>query len=455
MAGRALAAVAAVGVAGAGAAACRSAPSPASDAGMPAFAEVCGPLEDAILGAWALPSGDAWLVGGVEFLPRAFVLHYDGNAFTSFAFSGVGPFRAVWAENPADVWLAGDRFIGDRVSFAHWDGSVWGWTCAPGAGDVHDLWGSGSDAVWAVGATLVPAGDPPGALLLYWNGTEWLDEATTIGGSRALHGVWGAAADDVWAVGDAGTILRYDGSTWSVVASPLTVPLFAVHGSATDDVWAVGGDQGDGALLHFDGQAWSVADTPAEAILRDVWVEPGSSTAVVGDHGLAARYSSPGAAADVLDTGTVRPFTSVAADGAGLWAGGGDPRSVSAARGFVERLGMVPAGCPPEPAPVDAGECAAPPPSCPVAPGSAGAGEACATGRDCECASDLTCVYASCYGEVQCAASHFVCTTPCANDAQCAADFGTGACCARLVLYEVTEYCHPADWPEPGGDVCP
>ena len=49
-----------------------------------------------------------------------------------------------------------------------------------------------------------------------------------------LFGVAGSGADSVMAVGERGTILRYDGTAWSPMASGATQSLFAVWGDSAD-----------------------------------------------------------------------------------------------------------------------------------------------------------------------------------------------------------------------------
>ena len=50
----------------------------------------------------------------------------------------------------------------------------------------------------------------------------------------------GVPASDVFAVGDGGTILHYNGSTWSSMTSGTTNYLRGVWGSSGSDVFAVG-----------------------------------------------------------------------------------------------------------------------------------------------------------------------------------------------------------------------
>ncbi|MFN2115040.1 MAG: hypothetical protein ACK2T6_04945 [Anaerolineae bacterium] len=60
-------------------------------------------------------------------------------------------------------------------------------------------------------------------------------------------------ARDGWAVGDYGTILRWDGQTWSDFASPTHGTLLSVDLANSDVGWAVGGD----GLFRWDGASWT------------------------------------------------------------------------------------------------------------------------------------------------------------------------------------------------------
>jgi len=66
--------------------------------------------------------------------------------------------------------------------------------------------------------------------------------------------VWGSSPTDVWLAGEAGTLLHWNGSTWSETASGTGSALRALGGTSAKDVWAAGLD---GTLLHFDGSSWS------------------------------------------------------------------------------------------------------------------------------------------------------------------------------------------------------
>jgi predicted secreted protein with PEFG-CTERM motif len=61
------------------------------------------------------------------------------------------------------------------------------------------------------------------------------------------------SADDGWAVGDYGTVIRWNGTAWSYVASPTTLPLYSVYMVSADDGWAVGYG---GTIIRWNGTAW-------------------------------------------------------------------------------------------------------------------------------------------------------------------------------------------------------
>ena len=75
-----------------------------------------------------------------------------------------------------------------------------------------------------------------------------------------------------WIVGDRGTILRWNGTSWTSVASPTTRDLFAVHCTAGNACKAVGAG---GTILHWDGASWSLVASGTTADLFAIACEPG------------------------------------------------------------------------------------------------------------------------------------------------------------------------------------
>lgn len=92
----------------------------------------------------------------------------------------------------------------------------------------------------------------------------------------SLNAVRAFSRSDVWAVGDAGTVLHFDGSTWSAVDVPAAVQVNAVWGTGPTNLFAVGDL---GTALHFDGDSWRLVPTRATGSLEgvggadgDVWI---------------------------------------------------------------------------------------------------------------------------------------------------------------------------------------
>ena len=106
--------------------------------------------------------------------------------------------------------------------------------------------------------------------------------------ARYLLGVWGSGPSDVFAVGYSGTILRHDGTKWSVMASGTSERLMAVGGMGAKAVLAVGLK---GTVLRYDGSAWQAVSAGTTRDLYAVWGSPSGVAFVAGDGGTMLRYS--------------------------------------------------------------------------------------------------------------------------------------------------------------------
>jgi hypothetical protein len=160
--------------------------------------------------------------------------------------------------------------------------------------------------VWAVGAYTDGSNTVEHTLVDHWNGRIWSTMRTPntdCGVSNELRSVAASNPNNVWAVGAVTDghgayqplTEHWDGSSWSIVATP-AVPgrdgqLSAVTVIDSADAWAVGSYvSGDGASAapqtlteHWDGRAWAVVPSPNQAGVesslraivatssRDVW----------------------------------------------------------------------------------------------------------------------------------------------------------------------------------------
>ena len=98
------------------------------------------------------------------------------------------------------------------------------------------------------------------------NATAWTAQSSGV--TVSLNGVWGDSGSDVFAVGATGTILRGNGSTWKSMPVPQgTGDLDGVDGTAANNVFAVessGSNSSNGydaTVLRYDGSSWSIRGT--------------------------------------------------------------------------------------------------------------------------------------------------------------------------------------------------
>jgi hypothetical protein len=222
-----------------------------------------------------------------------------------------GALRAVSASSATDAWAVGFTMIARRergTLIEHWNGSAWSVNSldaitgfSAGLNGVVDL---SSNNAWAVGES------GTGGLLEHWNGSAWSpvtlpDPAFTPASGNAISG---DSASDVWVVGSTITssetsapeALHYDGTTWKVVPVPepsqSSGTLSAVTAIAPSNAWAVGEASGAGSAIggstlveHWNGSAWSVVASPT----------PGAYPSL---NGVAARSAN-----DVYAVGTNLP----------------------------------------------------------------------------------------------------------------------------------------------------
>jgi len=87
------------------------------------------------------------------------------------------------------------------------------------------VWASSANDVFVVNTDFI----------LHWNGSAW----RLTGHSWFLHGVWGRSSSDVFAVGINGTIVHYNGRSWTEMNSGTDASLTAISGHG-DKVFAVG-----------------------------------------------------------------------------------------------------------------------------------------------------------------------------------------------------------------------
>jgi hypothetical protein len=238
----------------------------ASWAGVPSGAT------QALRSIWGSSANAAWGVG--DTVPGATlhrVVRYTGSWSTVVAAGSQTTLAGVWGSSASDVWAVGGKSQGGIQTILHFNGSTWSTVAGPSTEYLTGVWGSSATDVWAVGES---------GTIIHYDGGSW---SVALNTGRTLSSVWGSSARDVWAVGGAGALFHSNGTTWSS-QSVGSANLNSVFGSSSIDIWAVGD-----AALHYDGVSWVSVPTGTTAVLSGVWAVNGSAWAV-GRGGTILRY---------------------------------------------------------------------------------------------------------------------------------------------------------------------
>jgi uncharacterized repeat protein (TIGR01451 family) len=137
------------------------------------------------------------------------------------------------------------------------------------------VWGTSGSDVFAVGSD---------GTILHYDGTTWSPMSS--GTTKGLRGVWGSSGSDVFAVGSDGTILHYDGSDWNPMSNPGGYH-YAVWGSSGIDVFVVGNN---GSIVHYDGTTWSAMTSGTGLELLGAWGSSYNDVFAVGGYGAILHY---------------------------------------------------------------------------------------------------------------------------------------------------------------------
>lgn len=215
------------------------------------------------------------------------------------------PFLRRASSSASDnVWAVGYLSFGqgnpNQTLIEHWDGEVWTIVPSPSVADrgngLSDVAVLDKSNAWAVGLSVDPE-NVSHMLMLRWDGSTWTIVSPPKGqdDTGSLVSISGVATNDVWAVGTwqgNALIVHWNGSEWQSVPSPINLSFTRVIAKAADDVWALGVDAAYNAtILHWNGSAWSVFTSfePDGAII-DFVVLQANNIWVVG--GNTQKYSS-------------------------------------------------------------------------------------------------------------------------------------------------------------------
>lgn len=167
---------------------------------------------------------------------------------------------------------------------------------------------SNQGETWAVGE---------GGSMYRYDGTSWLPQ--TQGRVKGLRALSVVDAQNAFAVGAFGTVHRWNGKQWSLVALPFSAPSFSgVQALTANDVWAVGET---GAIWHWNGTSWGSVTSPTIKNLRAVWGTAANKLWAVGDAGTVLAYNGTDWST-VFSSSTFDLYSVFGTSATDLWAAG-------------------------------------------------------------------------------------------------------------------------------------
>jgi len=181
--------------------------------------------------------------------------------------------RSVAMLSATNGWI-----VGDSGTILRWDGSTWRQFTSSTSINLSAVVMTSPTEGWAIG------GDYPGTTLLRWDGATWSLWETF----PNIYGELLTSGTDAWGIDDSGNIVHWDGSKWSVSATPNAM-LTSFGVDANKDFWVTKINPvkgyGPGTILHWDGHKWKElygADSAGNYLsfllltaisATDIWVE--------------------------------------------------------------------------------------------------------------------------------------------------------------------------------------
>jgi len=202
---------------------------------------------------WGTGSGNVFAVASPN------ILHYNGSKWTKKTPVFGASLRAVWGSGPKNVLVIGNDWfkVGGKGIALRYNGATWTKEKVPTYEYLYDVWVDKSGEAFAVG------GSPfsKSTTILRYSKSKWTSMMSA--GVWALTTVWGSGPSDVFAAGttgggsNPGTVLHFNGVSWKALTG---IP--APSGNSFYDIWGTGPSnvylvRSFGSIVHFNGKTFS------------------------------------------------------------------------------------------------------------------------------------------------------------------------------------------------------
>ena len=203
-------------------------------------------------------------------VPLAF--HWNGSGWQPMTLPSGLPSSAldhVQSFSPTDAWAVGNGSSGSAsIALAEqWNGTTWNQVPTPISTTVglsiNAISGSSASDIWVVGETMTSGyhNRQFTSVLMHYNGSSWA--LSSVPDQSGLRDVKALSPTDAWALAADGSVLNWNGTTWSVQTQEPGATV--VTALSPTDVW-VGGVV---SLGHYNGSTWSTTPTPSGVLALD------------------------------------------------------------------------------------------------------------------------------------------------------------------------------------------
>lgn len=232
---------------------------------------------------------DAWAVGWGDR-----ILHWNGTLWETVPCPAGYDLFSVHMVNSTDGWI-----VGARGRILHWDGISWSQVASPTGLILRSVFMIDSDNGWAVSSI---NGARTETHILHWDGNSWSVMLSPV--VETLYSVFMVSPTNGWAVGEGGTIIHWNGISWTIVRhSPSALALLDVFMAGESEGWAVGAN---GIIFHWNGATWSSVASPTGLALQSVFMLNSNYGWAVGDDILHWDGSNWSLLVDPLESGYYR-----------------------------------------------------------------------------------------------------------------------------------------------------
>jgi hypothetical protein len=200
------------------------------------------------------------------------ILYYNGTTWANHTMGG-GP-ELMSVARAGTQWFACS--LGGSI-YTSANGTVWTPQTSNTSADLNVCGGPAADNVFAAGGVPGSGGPPPvpsQSLVTHFNGTAWSSTGYNANTTEILRAAaaCGSPMSNLWLGGDAGVIRHATTPFMNFTAqtSGTTQAIFGMEsGLGCNDVYAVGAN---GTVLHWNGTSWSAHNSGIATTLNDVAV---------------------------------------------------------------------------------------------------------------------------------------------------------------------------------------